>query len=334
MDREEYFVRPFRDDDYEATCRLENLASPELLQDPEEERHWDRIMTQGHMVVERWVVESRRSAETIGFAALNNDPFNFDPHKFYVGVFVDPDHQGRGIGRALAGLLESEATLHHATTFWANVRKDNARGVHFAERNGFVELRTSWMSVLDLSGGPEPGGPREIPGVRLTTLAQEGADSPEVRRRLLDLVNEASRDVPRMGEFGSITPAQFAEMLDGPTTIPEAYFLARVGSEYVGVSNLQKDLAQSDSLFIGFTGTRKAFRGQGIASELKARGIAYAKRAGFRYLRTFNDSLNQPIWKINEKQGFVRTVLWSNRERRFAPVAGAPSGSPGRSEAT
>ena len=330
VDRERYFVRPFGDEDYEAVCRLENMVSPELLMDPDEERYWDRFLVSRHQTVERWVVEERGSGAARGFATMNHDPFGFDPHKFYVGMVVDPEHRHRGIGRTLASLLDSEAELHRATAFWANVRKDDLRSVDFAEKLGFVEVRSSWMSILDLSLVPESMVPHDVPGIRFTTLAEEGPKRPDVRSRLLDLLNEASRDVPRMGNFTPISAEQFADLLDGPTTIAEAYLLARHESEYVALSYLQRDLAQPDSLFVGFTATRKSFRGRGIATELKLRAIEYAKRAGFRRIRTFNDSLNEPIWKINEKLGFRRTVPWSNRERRFPrPDAGArPSATP------
>jgi RimJ/RimL family protein N-acetyltransferase len=287
-------------------------------------------MAKKHLTLERWLVEERSSGSAVAYAALNHDLFSFDPHKFYVGVVVDPRHRGQGIGRTLAGLLDSEALDHRATAFWLNVRKDDARSLRFAERSGFEELRSSWMSELDLATVPEPAPPHDVPGIHFTTLAEEGVTSQEVRRRILDVTNESSRDVPRLGEFSPLSPEHFDALLDSSTNIPEAYLLARDGSEYVAVSNLQKDLAQPDSLFIGFTGTRRAYRGRGIASELKLRGIAYAKRAGFRYIRTFNDSLNEPIWKINEKLGFRRSVEWSNRERRFAPTPTGGSTPSGR----
>ena len=78
---------------------------------------------------------------------------------------------------------------------------------------------------------------------------------------------------------------------------------------------------------VGFTGTRAAYRGRGIASELKRRALEYARGKGFRYLRTVNDSLNLRMWAINEKQGFRRTVEWVALERRLGPED-PPSGTP------
>jgi hypothetical protein len=56
-----------------------------------------------------------------------------------------------------------------------------------------------------------------------------------------------------------------------------------------------------------------------VSEDEIAGAIEFAHGRGVRYLRTFNDSVNTPIWAINERMGFRRTVEWSDLERRFAP---------------
>ena len=330
MDLKAYFVRPFAETDYEALSRLRTRTSPETPTTPVEERHWDTTPVPSHFVNEKWVVEERATGEAVAFAALNHSEYSYDPHKFWVDVRVDPDHTRRGVGRALGTLLEAEAAAHQATCFWTTVRKVDARALKFSELQGFVERRTTWMSTLDLEDtGPSTIEDRsaafEVEGIRFTTLAEEGPRRPEVRQRLFELMDEASRDVPRLGAYTPPPFAQFSAELDGPNMMPEAFFLACYGETYVACSNLEKDLARSDSLGVGFTGTRVAYRGRGLATELKRRSLDYARRSGVRFLRTFNDSLNQPIGAINEKIGFRRTVEWSSRERLFrTETAAAP----------
>ena len=333
MDRKQYRVRPFVDADYEALSRFRTITSPELPSTPEEERAWDDAIAAPHLVNEKWVVEERETRTVVGLAAINHSPFSYEPHHFWASVTVDPAHRGRGIGRALSALLESEAASHHATRFWTTVRKDNPNGIEFARKQGFVELRTMWMSTLDLSAVEVPSpsedvGALVLEGVRFTTLAEEGPARPEVRRHLFDLISEASRDVPQMGEYTPISFEQFVKQLESPQLLPEAYFLARYGEAYVAMSDLERDMAQADSLMVAFTGTRPAYRGRGIASELKRRGLEYAHRHGIRYLRTFNDSLNLPIASINDKLGFRRTVEWASLERRFPPEGAAAASGP------
>jgi RimJ/RimL family protein N-acetyltransferase len=324
MDPKQYRVRPFGERDYEALSRLHTISSPEFPSTPGEERYWDQSLAAPHLLNEKWIVEERGTGTVVAVATLNHSPFAYDPNKFWVGVIVDPDHRRRGIGRALSDLLESEAVAHHAACFWAVVRKDDTRSLEFARKQGFEEARTTWMSLLDLSevSVPPPSDrvtALEREGIRITTLAEEGPARSEVRQRIFELLTEAARDVPRMGDYTPISYEQFVRELEGPGTMPEAYFLARYGEAYVGLSNLDRDLSQGDSLIVGFTATRAAYRNRGIASELKRKAIEFAHRQGIRYLRTFNDSLNQPIWTVNERMGFRRKVEWSDLERRFVP---------------
>jgi mycothiol synthase len=335
MDRETYLVRPFTEMDYEVTNRLGALVNPEFTFTAEEERHWESQFLTQHLVNEKWVVEERKTGEVVASGAMSHSPFSYDPHKFWVDVTVHPDHRGRGIGRALSSLIESEASSHRAVCLWTNVRWDDPRSLEFSERLGFVELRRVWMSTLKVSqqNVPAPsdrGAQLEREGIRFTTLAEEGPELPGVRHRLFDLLTEASRDVPRMGEFTPISFEQFVGEFDSPGFLPEAYFLARDGETYVALSNLERSLAQKDGLRVGFTGTRVRYRNRGIASELKRRALEYARANGVQYLRTVNDSLNLPMWAINERQGFQRTVEWSARERRLSPEIAPPAPKVGK----
>lgn len=323
MDREKYRVRPFSERDYGSVSRIGNLVNPEFPFSEEEKRHWESQFLGPRLLNEKWVVEERRTGEVVAQGTLSHSPFSYDPHKFWAGVMVDPAHRGRGIGRALSAIIESEAASHQAVCLWVNVRRDDPRSLEFARRLGFAELRVVWVSTLDLSRlGSLPSSRRakelEQEGIRFTTLADEGPKRPEVRQRLFDLYDEAARDVPRMGESTPISFEQFVSQFDVPGFLPEAYFLACVGETYVATTYLERNLAEKDALRVGFTGTRVAYRGRGIASELKRRALEYARRAGVRYLRTVNDSLNAPMWAINQKQGFVRTVEWVAEERRFS----------------
>ncbi|MGA8605025.1 MAG: GNAT family N-acetyltransferase [Thermoplasmata archaeon] len=325
MDREEYLVRPFTDLDYEAVSRIGRKVTPEFPFSPEEERQWVARFMTSDRINERWIVEERSTSTVVAWGSMSHAPHAFEPRKFWSAVEVDPAHRGRGIGRTLAALIESEAGSHGAVCLWTNVRTDDPRSFDFAQRHGFRELRRVWMSTLDLTQErPEPGAERgkalERDGMRFTTLSEEGPAREETRRKLLELLNETSRDVPRVGKFAPMTYEQFVKEFESPSFLPEACFLAAVGDEYVAISSLERSLAEPDSLRVDFTGTRSAYRGRGVASELKRRALEYARARGVRSLRTVNDSLNRPMWAINAKQGFVRTFEWSAQERRFPPA--------------
>lgn len=335
MDREKYRVRPFAESDYEPWSRLGGLVNPEFSFTAQEEQEWEEIFVQRHLLNEKWVVEERKSGEVVATSAMAQSPFSYHPHKFFADVAVRPDQRGRGIGRALSALVESEALAHHAECLWTNVRWDDPRSLEFSRRHGFVELRRLWMSTLDLAqpGLAEPPdrvAQLEREGIRFTTLALEGEERPEVRKGLFDLQAEAGRDVPRMGDYTPISFETFVGELGRPRFLPDAYFIACAGDLYVGMTNLERSMSEKETLRVGFTGTRAAYRGKGIASELKRRALEYARAHGVRYLKTVNDSLNGPMWAINERQGFRRTVEWSAQERRFPKEERSPVRSDGK----
>jgi len=338
MDRGTYRLRPFEEQDYPAFVRLFAEVNPENAVTVEEVRHWEKAFRAPHLVDEKWTVVERRTNEPVAFCEMSHSAFSYHPQKLWATANVTRSHQGKGIGRDLALLLESEAAAHRVTHFWTSVRSDDPRALEFARKQGFVEQRRLWLSTLDVEKASVPPPSESAArllreGVTFTTLAEEGVHDAEVRRRLFSLLEEASRDVPRMGEYTPITYEQFVAELDGPGLVADGYFLARYGEAYVGSSNLERDLAHPDSLRVGFTGTRASYRGRGVATELKRRTIEYARTHAVRYLRTVNDSLNRPMWGINEKAGFRRTVEWVNLERRF-PSSGPDAPAPGPGPST
>jgi len=340
MDLSKYRVRPFRASDYETLSRLVSTVNPEFPMAAEEARHWEESFMAPPLLNEQWIVEERQTGRGVAHAAIQHSPFSFDPQRFYVDAIVDPAHRGVGIGSALLALIDSEAAAHHAVALWTTVRSDDRRSLDFARRHGVVEARRLWVSRLLLAEAQIPPKSErvaalEASGIRFTTLSEEGPEAPLVRQRLHDLQVEASRDVPRVGNYTPVTLEQFvSEAIESPSAMPDAFFLACEGERYIGLSTLERNLAAPDSLRVGFTGTRAAYRGKGVASELKRRAVEYAARHGARSLQTVNDSLNHPMWAINERLGFRREIEWVQGERLFRDVpqegSEVPTSAPSR----
>jgi len=104
-------------------------------------------------------------------------------------------------------------------------------------------------------------------------------------------------------------------MLTGPDFLPEGFLLARAEGRYVGMSNLRRVEAEPHVIYQMYTATLPEFRGRGIATALKWRGIRFAREHGYRSIRTDNDSLNEAIWSINQRLGFrrVREMIWAEK---------------------
>jgi mycothiol synthase len=328
MDETRYRLREFLDRDFGPLTRISNALRPERHYSEEEYRRWDAIGRTPPMVHRAAAVEERATGEAVAFGEVGTDLDTQDPRSLWVGVSVDPDHQGRGVGRHLADWADAEATRLGATTVWAMTRADQPRALRFPERRGFRDRRHQWESLLDLPAVGYDRVPRraealEREGIRFTTLAAEGADRREVREAVHGLFNAVLEDEPRLGRFTPTRYDQFVELnLMSPGFLPEAFFLARTADQYVGVSNLERFSEHPEALHQILTGTRREFRGRGIATELKRRGVEYGQEHGYRSIRTTNDSRNQPIWAINEKLGFRRQVEFVQFEKT---VTSAPT---------
>jgi GNAT superfamily N-acetyltransferase len=229
MDATRYRLREFLDRDFAIRADISHRLNPERKQTEEEFRHWDAIRRTPPMVYHVFVVEEQSTGTGVGFGELEIDPDIVDPSQLWVEVEVDPDHQHRGIGRYLADALAREAQNRGAQVLWAGARVDRPRDVTFAERRGFREVRRRWDSWLELpalgyASIPDRTDSLAREGVEFTTLAQDGPDREEVRRRLLPLFNEALADEPRVRPYTPATYEQFVLLnFEGPGFLSEAF---------------------------------------------------------------------------------------------------------------
>ncbi len=325
MDRTCFLLRPFRDDDVEAFARIGSLQFPETPRTADEIRHYRELLGLPPQIRYEVAVEERSSGRMVAEGELGSSPHSFDPKRLWAYVTVDPEFERLGIGRALGDHLVHEARRREVRFLMAGARLNHPRALRFLQRSGFVEKRRTWRSVLEVASAPLESIPNRTDdlareGIELTTLAEEGADRPEVRDGVYRLSVEASRDVPRVGVYTPVSRASFvAAHLEGPGVLPDAFFLAKCGHEYLGLSNLEKLAALPATLIQAFTGTHPAWRRRGIALELKRRGVAYARRQGFKSIQTFNDSLNEPMWSINRRLGYQRQNEWLEGELSLVP---------------
>jgi len=88
--------------------------------------------------------------------------------------------------------------------------------------------------------------------------------------------------------------------------LPDAYFVAVEGNDFVGLSTVVQQLRLPGVLQSRFTGVLPAHRNRGIACLLKAETIAYALDHGYRELRATVLADNAPMLHLNESFGFQR----------------------------
>jgi RimJ/RimL family protein N-acetyltransferase len=215
-------------------------------------------------------------------------------------------------------------------TLWANTRETFAEGVAFAAHRGFRESRRAWESRLDVARfDPRPfqeQADAAVKGVRVVTVGGEQVNDPQWLEKLYEMHTEIAADIPQPEPYTPMTVEELRRRwIENPEYLPHGHFLVKDGDRYVAESNLFLTESPADVLYQGITGTRREYRGRGLALALKLRTIDYAQRHGKREIRTWNDTLNQPMLAVNARLGFVRQPAWITFEKVLHHGNGGPA---------
>jgi RimJ/RimL family protein N-acetyltransferase len=100
-----------------------------------------------------------------------------------------------------------------------------------------------------------------------------------------------------------------------PRLLVGGFCVAVDGEQVVGQSNAMKT-GRSNELEYGYTGVLPAYRNQGIARAMKLYVLRWAKGQGYTLARSFSDSRNEAMIRVNLHLGFVvqPPVLWMEKE--------------------
>lgn len=307
-------LRPFVEADYPVYVDIANEAYPDYAWTLEEVRAVDADWRPDGFFERRMIAEEAGAA--VGYSDIVNSRGQFVADNYQLEVVVRPAARRRGIGRAL--YRDAEAVLRGRGAHWVRdgVKESAVAGVAFARRIGAGELKRDWESRLDVTAfDPAPFAEAltraTAAGVRITTLADELRGDPDALRKAHELHQVARLDVPGLDPPTATPYERFeTEVLRRPWSLPEAYFLAVLDGRYVGESSLAKEGADPTVIHQNLTGVLRAERGKGIAMALKLKTVEYARAHGYRRIRTWNDSLNEPMLAINVALGFVREPAW------------------------
>lgn len=305
-------LRPFTTEDYPAWAALRNTLRPDHPLTVAELQNQDAQLDATCFLL-RIVAEV--SGTLVGVGQINQEIWRMHPQKFHVGVWVDPAYQRQGIGGRLYDHLVAQVAPLNPLFLRASLREDNAPGIRFAIQRGFVEEMRAWASRLDVTAfdaAPFAGVVERVlsEGISIMTVAELHISDPDCWPKLYELDRSTGADLPGSEPVTLPAYAAWEQLVRyAPNSIPEAYFIARDGDRYVGVSNLARITGTTD-LEVGYTAVERTYRGRGIALALKLCAIDYARSIGAPGIRTENNSTNTPMLRINTQLGFVRGVAW------------------------
>lgn len=311
-------IRPDNRENYEALAAILATAKPyasvsaEILQYRDETRP-------AFCQFQRFVAV--RGAEVIGVSWYTQYADMFEPDAFWADVCVSPAHQRQGVGTALYRTLLQNLSSRRPYTMRAQVREDHQAGTTFARKQGFQEFGRRWESNLNVADFdarqfPDQMGRLAARGIKIVPFTGL-ADDPEREWKLYQLQTELDQDVPMLVASTPMTFAQFSDqILKNPSLVADGLMIVVDGHEYVGMSSLFE--IDPKSLVIDLTGTKAAYRRQGIALALKLQGILFAQERGYERIEVHNDLTNQGMIAINEKLGFVRSPAIVQYAQRFA----------------
>ena len=309
-------IRPFSGE-YAALIAIQKAIDPDEGRSVENWRFDDENWRHDRYFKERLVAEL--DGQIVGWGQVYHMPWQFHADKYRLNLDVHPAHQRHGVGSALYERLLAIVRDRKGTTLRTDTQESRTAALAFLEKRGVAEVQRYWESRLDVNAfdfapfaAAEPRAKAE--GITIVTLADELAkhgESEDMLRAIFEMESAAFMDVPFPDPP---TPFHFDEwkkwVLEGPGGLKDAFFLAKDGDKYAGVSNMHKNDEHPGIIFQGFTGVIREYRGKGVAMALKLQTVRYARANNYREIRTGNNTRNRPMLRINEAMGFTKQPVW------------------------
>ncbi|MFE3603865.1 GNAT family N-acetyltransferase [Streptomyces sp. NPDC059096] len=289
-------IRDFRTEDAATVVALRRACVPFLI--VTEEAVLFEVANANPAKKYRLLV-AEEDGEMIGTAHVGLAYDSEVPGQSSVTPQVLPGRRGRGAGSLILRTAEEHLAANGATSVysWA---LDEPSSLAFAARHGYRPKRPAHFQRLDLAGGALPAMPERLPaGVVLRTAAEYAADP----RPLFEADAEVTADEP-----GDIAMAldDYEDWLNHTWNHPcldrVLTTVVEVDGQVAGFTAAHTDGATR--YLTAMTGTRRAFRGRGLAKLAKTDSLLRARAAGYREAFTANDADNGPMLAVNRWFGY------------------------------
>ncbi|GAA1877335.1 GNAT family N-acetyltransferase [Asanoa iriomotensis] len=230
-----------------------------------------------------------------GFARADLNIFTSEAGAAGATTIVRPDVRGRGIGNALLAAVEAHLRSVGGRKLVVHA-VDEPDTLRFLEKRGFTltyDVRYQRLLLADL-----PEAPPIPAGVTVATMAEAGPEA------VFAVDVESMADEPSDTPFDKIEYDDwFEDIWHDPNVDKDLSHVVLVDGEPATMTFLYADRESGRFMSTG-TGTRRAYRGRGLAKIAKSVAFRAARDAGFTEGYTGNDEINKPMLAINEWLGY------------------------------
>jgi GNAT superfamily N-acetyltransferase len=265
---------------------------------PFEILHFDTDLRDAGVPIRRWILGD--ATDPLATAFCFRATWNTPRHTFWGNVRVRPDATGQGYGQTLVHAIEQWAATAGAQAVRLMAHPE-PRHRTFLGHAGYRHIATEQIYRVALDNITIPQRPTAA-DITIMTLADYMAREHDAIEHACMLHAAISLDVPIPDE-PVVTLSKFRRLL-GEEVDPTCFLIAFSGDMLVGESILMESDTEPGVMWQHATGVLPAFRGLGIATTLKRAAIQLAQSRQTRILKTWMETSNAAIVRINHEFGF------------------------------
>lgn len=298
----------FSDEDYQTIERISRIVWGKLVRTvaeckrvdsktPVEKYDWMRIIAE-------W------DGEPVGVGLHIRALWHDVPNQYHVGISVLPAYRRRGIASAYFDKVLNELLADRDVSSLISMTDTTQPGAAlFLEKQNFkLQLKRVESELLlddvDFAQYQPLQAKIDATGIQIRPLSELMQSDPDYLGKLIDLEWVLLNDEPHSEPPKRKTADEFVSMyIDMPRFLPEAWFIATDGDQYVGWCAVLDSEEQADAMRQGITVIDRAYRRRGLATVMKLKTFKFAQNLGKKRLET-NNAEGNPMLDLNLALGF------------------------------
>ena len=301
-------LRPFHDPDWKP---VSEIASSRAGDDAPGYELWlnrRQKFDESRYFRRHYVVENARTKQIIAYGAVEQTIYL---PRYVLVLLADSRWVRSGAGDLLLDRLAEDLRESKAITVSCRLNASETELITLLKQRDFnetariIDLRLN-LTTADVSNLASLEESLLQQGIAIATLAEERVNDPNCVEKLHELNRSLAQDDPAKSP---LTPPRYNARealmwLEMPYVLPDAYFIAKRGDDYIGVSDVSLYEAMPGGLTQGFTGVKREYRRKGLATALVLSGIRYARANDYQIIQSLNRPEQIASRALQKKLGF------------------------------